>query len=102
MVLATLLRYGAVASAGYADGLGLARLRDLSDRVFRTSEQIESILEADCLAVFPKIVSDAKAALPQPSVPLNSASIEVGLNSRSSASGLRLSRLFRSIFSAVN
>jgi succinoglycan biosynthesis transport protein ExoP len=40
---------------GLVLGLGLARLRDLSDRVFRTSEQVETILETDCLAVFPKI-----------------------------------------------
>jgi succinoglycan biosynthesis transport protein ExoP len=44
-------------------GLGLARLRDLSDRVFRTSEQVETILQTDCLAVLPKIArKDSKEA----------------------------------------
>ena len=63
-------------AVGLLLGLGLARLRDLSDRVFRTSEQIETILEADCLAVFPKIVSEAKAAVPQPAMPPNSRIIQ--------------------------
>jgi len=42
-------------AAGLLLGLGLARLRDLSDRVFRNTEQVEAILETDCLAVLPKI-----------------------------------------------
>jgi len=64
-------------AVGLLLGLGLARLRDLSDRVFRTSEQIETILEADCLAVFPKIAREAKpAAVPQPTAPPNSRIIQ--------------------------
>lgn len=48
-------------AAGMLLGLGLARLRDLSDRVFRTSEQVETILQTDCLAILPKIAAgDAK------------------------------------------
>ena len=43
-------------AAGLLFGIGLARLRDLADHVFRTSDQIEEILQADCLAVLPKIV----------------------------------------------
>jgi succinoglycan biosynthesis transport protein ExoP len=42
-------------AAGLLLGLGLARLRDLSDRVFRTSEQVETVLQTDCLAVLPRI-----------------------------------------------
>ena len=38
-------------------GLGLARLRDLSDQVFRTSDQVEALLRTDCLAVLPKITA---------------------------------------------
>ncbi|MBR1151595.1 polysaccharide biosynthesis tyrosine autokinase [Bradyrhizobium sp. JYMT SZCCT0428] len=36
---------------------GLATIRDLSDRVFRTSEQIESELEVPCIAIVPKVDS---------------------------------------------
>jgi succinoglycan biosynthesis transport protein ExoP len=38
---------------GGALGLGLAAARELTDRVFRTSGQIESVLEAECLALVP-------------------------------------------------
>jgi len=34
-------------------GFGIARLRELSDRVFRTSEQIESLLQTGCIALVP-------------------------------------------------
>jgi succinoglycan biosynthesis transport protein ExoP len=36
-------------------GFGIGILRDLSDRAFRTSEQVESLLEADCIALVPLI-----------------------------------------------
>lgn len=36
-------------------GLGAARLRDLSDRVFRSSSQVEASLQTECLAVLPNI-----------------------------------------------
>ena len=39
-------------------GLGLGRLRDLSDRVFRTRAQVESLLGLDCLAMVPKLKKD--------------------------------------------
>jgi succinoglycan biosynthesis transport protein ExoP len=52
-------------AAGLFFGLGLARLRDLSDRVFRTTEQVETILQTDCLAVLPKIArKDSKQNAP--------------------------------------
>ena len=38
-------------------GFGLGMLRDLSDRVFRTSKQVENLLEADCVALVPLIES---------------------------------------------
>src|SRR5262249_18014948 len=36
-------------------GLGIARFRDLSDRVFRSSAQVEASLQMDCLAILPNI-----------------------------------------------
>jgi polysaccharide biosynthesis transport protein len=38
---------------GIALGIGLGLLRDLMDRVFRTSGQIESVLEVPCLSMVP-------------------------------------------------
>jgi len=40
---------------GLALGLGLAVLREISDRVFRTSSQVEAELKTECLALVPKI-----------------------------------------------
>ncbi|MBR0750766.1 polysaccharide biosynthesis tyrosine autokinase [Bradyrhizobium jicamae] len=42
-------------AAGMLLGLAVARLRDLSDHVFRTTDEIESILNADCVAILPRI-----------------------------------------------
>jgi exopolysaccharide transport family protein len=41
--------------AGLALGIGLALLRDVMDRVFRTSSQIEAALELPCLALVPML-----------------------------------------------
>jgi polysaccharide biosynthesis transport protein len=38
---------------GMALGFGIGILRDLSDRVFRSSEQVESLLHANCIAFAP-------------------------------------------------
>ena len=43
------------AAGGLIMGAGIGRLRDLSDRVFRTRSQVEELLALDCLAVLPKI-----------------------------------------------
>src|SRR6516225_764074 len=45
------------AFAGVILGFGLGLLRELSDRVIRTSDQISEILHTDCIAVLPKVVS---------------------------------------------
>ncbi|TWI00713.1 Wzz/FepE/Etk N-terminal domain-containing protein [Bradyrhizobium daqingense] len=42
---------------GLALGIGLALLRDLMDRVFRTSSQVESVLELPCLSMVPFLPS---------------------------------------------
>jgi succinoglycan biosynthesis transport protein ExoP len=44
-------------------GFGVAALRDMADRVFRTSGQVEAALQADCLSVVPAVKGmEAKAA----------------------------------------
>jgi succinoglycan biosynthesis transport protein ExoP len=39
-------------------GFGIGMLRDLSDRVFRTSGQVESLLQTDCIAIVPLLTPD--------------------------------------------
>ena len=39
-------------------------LRDLSDRVFRSSEQVESLLQADCIALVPLLTTNEEAEKP--------------------------------------
>jgi succinoglycan biosynthesis transport protein ExoP len=57
-------------ASGLLFGIGLARLRDLADHVFRTSDQIEEILQADCLAVLPRIVrKDGQLPVPMVNAP---------------------------------
>jgi succinoglycan biosynthesis transport protein ExoP len=51
---------------GLGLGLGVARLRDLSDRVFRTSEQVEELLKTTCLAVMPVLRPGAATPLALP------------------------------------
>ena len=46
---------------GMVLGFGLGLFRDLSDRVFRSSEQVESLLEADCIALVPLLTPDEKS-----------------------------------------
>jgi succinoglycan biosynthesis transport protein ExoP len=43
------------AAGGVIMGFGLGVLRDIADRVFRTSDQVASILHTHCLAVLPKV-----------------------------------------------
>src|SRR5580692_1993049 len=43
------------AAGGLIMGAGIGRLRDLSDRVFRTRSQVEELLALDCLATLPMI-----------------------------------------------
>jgi succinoglycan biosynthesis transport protein ExoP len=52
----------AATGAGLVLGFGLAMLREISDRVFRTGKQVEARLNADCLAIVPRIKEGAAAA----------------------------------------
>ena len=47
------------AMAGAVLGLGLAGLRELTDRVFRTTAQVQSVLDAECLGFIP-LLKDKK------------------------------------------
>ena len=47
---------------GLVLGLGLAMLREISDRVFRTGNQVETQLRTECVAIVPMIKPGAKAA----------------------------------------
>jgi polysaccharide biosynthesis transport protein len=40
---------------GLALGLGAGRLRDLSDRTFRTGDQVEAVLNVNCIGILPEL-----------------------------------------------
>jgi succinoglycan biosynthesis transport protein ExoP len=42
-------------------GFGIGWLREMSDRVFRTTAQVETAIERDCIAVLPMVGSDEAA-----------------------------------------
>jgi succinoglycan biosynthesis transport protein ExoP len=54
------------AAGGMVLGFGLGMLREMSDRVFRTSDQVASILHTDCLAVLPKVTGPAPSRSNEP------------------------------------
>ena len=43
------------AFAGLFLGLAIARLRDLSENVFRTTDDVKAVLKTDCIAILPQI-----------------------------------------------
>jgi succinoglycan biosynthesis transport protein ExoP len=56
----TMLILGLAGVAGLILGAAFGFLRDLSDRVFRTTEQIEDRLKADCISVVPLVEDRSK------------------------------------------
>ena len=61
----TFLTLAISACAGIFFGVGIGVLRDLWDRVFRTTEQAETILHAPCITLVPFLkAANATAALP--------------------------------------
>jgi succinoglycan biosynthesis transport protein ExoP len=60
----TLLVLAFASLGGMALGFGVGMLRDLSDRVFRTSGQVESLLGTDCIALVPLLTGDEKSHVP--------------------------------------
>ena len=59
---------------GLISGLGLAALREMSDRVFRTGDQVERQLNAECTAMVPiikprtKVASERVSATTEPTI----------------------------------
>jgi succinoglycan biosynthesis transport protein ExoP len=51
----TRLILAAGAAGGLVLGFGMGLLREMSDRVFRTAEQVEHTLQTDCIAVVPRM-----------------------------------------------
>ena len=58
----SLLILAVATMGGLVFGLGLAMLREISDRVFRTSSQVEARLKTECVAIVPMIKPGAKVA----------------------------------------
>ena len=56
----SLLVLAVAGMGGLMLGVGLGMLREISDRRFRTSSQVEAQLKADCMAVVPAMKFDAK------------------------------------------
>ena len=54
----TLLILAMAGIGGIVLGIGVGRLRDLSDRVFRTGDQVVASLELDCIGLLPKLSID--------------------------------------------
>lgn len=55
----TLLVLAIATVGGMILAFGIGMVRDFSDRVFRTSQQVEGDLQADCIAVVPALKEDA-------------------------------------------
>ena len=62
----TLLVLMVGATGGMIAGFGLGLLRDVRDQVFRTSDQVASILHTDCIAMLPKVKGQVTSRSRQP------------------------------------
>ena len=58
----TLLTLAVATMGGLMLGVGLGILREISDRAFRTTSQVEARLKTDCLAIIPAMKFDTKPA----------------------------------------
>jgi len=56
---------------GIALGVGVGLLRDLMDRVFRTSNQVQSLLQIPCIAMVPLLKTSALTQLRRKRLPTN-------------------------------
>jgi succinoglycan biosynthesis transport protein ExoP len=52
------------AMGGLVLGIGIGLLREISDRVFRTTGQVEEILHADCIAIVPLMKNNNRRVTP--------------------------------------
>jgi succinoglycan biosynthesis transport protein ExoP len=89
----TLLVLAIASFGGMILGFGLGMLRDLSDRVFRTSDQIESLLKIDCIGLVPLLVGDEAGEASKAKVdPSNPETIARGQNESPTIANSLLSR----------
>lgn len=58
----TMLALALAVMAGLAFGVGAGSWREFADRVFRTSDQIENLLQSDCIALVPALRGPAPEA----------------------------------------
>src|SRR5262249_29274765 len=68
----TFLIFAIASLGGMILGLGLGLVRDMSDRVFRTSEQIENLLQTSCVGVVPLLLNEEAPNEPRNGVAGNS------------------------------
>ena len=83
----TLLTLAIAGFGGLMFGFGIALLRDMSDRVFRTSEQVETTLQTDCISLVPLLTGDEAGEMP------NDSEVEQGASSRKSVARSLFSQL---------
>ncbi len=70
-----LLVFALTGSAGLLLGFGAGMLREMSDRAFRTSKQVENVLQVSCVSVVPIVKSRGIPAKPD-ETPADSRTIE--------------------------
>ena len=58
----TLLTLAVAAFGGLLIGIGIGAWRDVFDNVFRSSEQVERLLQTDCIAIVPQLESNRQDA----------------------------------------
>jgi len=68
----TALVMALAALSGLIFGAGIGVLRDIADRVFRTTAQIREHLQVDCIAVVPEIKDGVRPSTLTPALPLKS------------------------------
>ncbi len=61
----TFLVFAITGFGGMILGFGIGMLRDLSDRVFRTGEQVQSLLQTGCIALVPMVKGIETVELPR-------------------------------------
>src|SRR5580704_8717162 len=62
----TLLVLALAAFSGLIVGAGIGFLRDIADRVFRTTGQVREHLQVDCIALVPEVKDGSKSSAPPP------------------------------------
>lgn len=79
----TLIILSICAALGVGIGFAAGKVRELSDGVFRTTDQVESLLHTNCVAIIPALSGDKRPALPKPNPSLELARIQARMIQRS-------------------